>query len=492
MRIDKIHICEGLFERAISFSPAVNLIHSENNSCGKTTLLRFMLYGLGYQVPNTRKIKFGNCEVQMLVFTEKYGDLTLERNTPSILQLTKDSEKCTFVLPDQEDELHAILFATDEPDVLHNLLGSFYVDQEKGWTLLNRGVVIGSIRFSIEELVRGLSGIDCKSLIEQEKELTRQISKYNQMASVAAYREQLQKEEGSLLDDSFEESVDAETDILLVEQTRLKKELRRIDSTLSDNKRVKRFISEIGLIVKAPDGQEFPVTEDNIVGLEDIIQLLIAKRKITGKKLHDINSKIESLNNERSKENEQLEFFKTVTPIEAFDKSISRMPLDAVAIRHNLERLTKQRKEIRDEISKSTSMNNTMSKEISEAIIKYATELGVGDKDSLSPAYMYTSNLKELSGAVLHKMVFAFRMAYIKAIESKLGIHLPIILDSPSGKEIDQKNITLMMNILKRDFSENQIIIASIYDYYFEDQKVIEIEDRLINSPRDFGEPLAD
>lgn len=234
------------------------------------------------------------------------------------------------------------------------------------------------------------------------------------------------------------------------------------------------------------------MTEDNIVGLEDIIQLLIAKRKITGKKLHDINSKIESLNNERSKENEQLEFFKTVTPIEAFDKSISRMPLDAVAIRHNLERLTKQRKEIRDEISKSTSMNNTMSKEISEAIIKYATELGVGDKDSLSPAYMYTSNLKELSGAVLHKMVFAFRMAYIKAIESKLGIHLPIILDSPSGKEIDQKNITLMMNILKRDFSENQIIIASIYDYYFEDQKVIEIEDRLINSPRDFGEPLAD
>ena len=96
-------------------------------------------------------------------------------------------------------------------------------------------------------------------------------------------------------DGSFEESVDAEMDILIVEQKRLKKELRRIDSTLSDNKRVKRFISEIGLIVKAPDGQEFPVTEDNIVGLEDIIQLLITKRKITEKKLHDINSKIESL-----------------------------------------------------------------------------------------------------------------------------------------------------------------------------------------------------
>lgn len=488
MRIDNIRICEGMFERVISFSPTANLIHSKNNSCGKTTLLRFMLYGLGYQVPNTRKIRFGNCEVQMLVFSEKYGKLTLERNTSSILQLTKNGEKTTFVLPDQEDQLHAIIFNTDEPDVLHNLLGSFYVDQEKGWTLLNRGIVIGSIRFSIEELVRGLSGIDCKSLIEQEKELNRQISKYNQMASVAAYREQLQDEQGSLLNDTYEDSMDAELDILIVEQTRLKKELKRIDSTLSDNKRVKRFISEIGLIVKAPDGQEFRVTENNIVGLEDIIQLLIAKRKITGQQLHDINSRIESLNNERSKENEQLEFFKTVTPIEAFDKSISRIPLDAVSIKRNLETLMKQRKEIRDEISKSTSMNNAMSKEISETIIRYATELGVGDKDSLSPAYMYTSNLKELSGAVLHKMVFAFRMAYIKAIESKLNIHLPIILDSPSGKEIDQDNIALMMNIIKRDFPDNQIIIASIYDYYFDEQNVIEIEDRLINSPRSFSE----
>ena len=97
------------------------------------------------------------------------------------------------------------------------------------------------------------------------------------------------------MDGSFEESVDAEMDFLIVEQKRLKKELWGINSTLSDNKRVKRFISEIGLIVKAPDGQEFPVTEDNIVGLEDIIQLLIAKRKITEKKLQDINDKIESL-----------------------------------------------------------------------------------------------------------------------------------------------------------------------------------------------------
>ena len=78
---------------------------------------------------------------------------------------------------------------------------------------------------------------------------------------------------------------------------------------------------------------------------------------------------------------------------------------------------------------------------------------------------MFTSNLKELSGAILHKTVFAFRLACLLEVEKHLNIKMPIILDSPSGKEIDHQNIEAMIKILKRDFSENQIIIASIYEY---------------------------
>ena len=76
--------------------------------------------------------------------------------------------------------------------------------------------------------------------------------------------------------------------------------------------------------------------------------------------------------------------------------------------------------------------------------------------------------------------MFAFRLAYIVEIEKHLGIKLPIILDSPSGKEVDQANIQLMVNILKRDFADNQIIIASIFQYDFETVNVIEINNRLI------------
>ena len=54
--------------------------------------------------------------------------------------------------------------------MLNNLLGTFYVDQEKGWTILNRGVVIGSNHFNIEELIRGLSNRDCDKLINKMSE----------------------------------------------------------------------------------------------------------------------------------------------------------------------------------------------------------------------------------------------------------------------------------------------------------------------------------
>ena len=57
---------------------------------------------------------------------------------------------------------------------------------------------------------------------------------------------------------------------------------------------------------------------------------------------------------------------------------------------------------------------------------------------------------------------------------------LPILLDSPTGKEVDQENIKLMMSILKRDFSENQLIIASIYEYDFDNLNKVEIVGRLV------------
>ncbi len=367
-------------------------------------------------------------------------------------------------------------------DVLNNILGAFYADQEKGWTLLNRGTAIGSIRFNIEELVRGLSGCDCSDLIRREAQLSKEVSKYRQMASVAKYREEIVAESGSLVADSYSVESDAVMAQLLIQQKALQSELRRIDKSLSDNKRVRQYVAEMKLIVQLPDGTIFPITAESIVGLTDTIDFLISKRKIVSAELRSVMHQLENTRKEQESEAEQLAFFQSESMIDIFDRRIAAVPIDAVAIDKEIKHLEKMLKSVRQEISRKTKSDTGVIMSLYENMVKYATELGVGNSESIASSYLFTSNLKELSGAVLHKTVFAFRLAYIIEIEKHLGIKLPIILDSPSGKEVDQANIQLMINILKRDFSDNQIIIASIFQYDFKSLNVIEIKNRLIEN----------
>lgn len=480
MIIQSIRIKEGLFERTINFSDGVNLIFSEENSKGKTTLLRFMLYSLGYNIPNTKNIKFDKCEVISRILVDNIDEITLSRFSYDFIEATISNEKETFILPDQMHDLHKIIFGTKNTDVLNNILGAIYTDQEKGWTLLNRGTAIGSIRFNIEELIRGLSDCDCSDLIRKEIQLSKELSKYRQMFSVAKYRDKIIEESGTLVSDSYSEESDAVIAQLLIQQKALQSELRRIDKSISNNKQVRQYVAEMKLIIKLPDGIEFPVTSESIVGLSDTIDFLITKRKITSSELKSVMHQLEDKQKEQTNETEQLAFFQSESMIDIFDRRVSSIPINASIINKKVKRLEKALRSIRQEISSKTKSNTGVVNSLYQNMVKYASELGVGDSGSIVHSYLFTSNLKELSGAVLHKTVFAFRLAYIIEIEKYLHIKLPIILDSPSGKEVDINNIQLMMNILKRDFSGNQIIIASIFKYDFDSPNVIELRNRLI------------
>lgn len=299
MIFKSIYLKEGLLERKIYFSEGVNLIHSEKNSCGKTTLLRFMLYALGYNIPNTKKIKFNRCEVELEIECESVGTVLLNRYSDIVLEATFMNRKRTFVLPEQRDNLHEIIFRTNNNDLLENLLGAFYVDQEKGWTLLNRGIVIGSIHFSIEQLIRGLAGCDCSDLIRKESQLTRELKKYKQMFSVAKYKEQLTIESGDLTANSYMDESDITIDQLKIRRRQLKSDLRRIDNILSENKRFKKFIADMKLLVRSPDNSVFVVTENNIVEMSDIIDLLVTKRKFTSAEFAKISKQLNELENEK-------------------------------------------------------------------------------------------------------------------------------------------------------------------------------------------------
>ena len=93
--------------------------------------------------------------------------------------------------------------------------------------------------------------------------------------------------------------------------------------------------------------------------------------------------------------------------------------------------------------------------------------------------FIFTDNLTVLSGAIFHKIVFAFKLSYVRLIKEKTGLVLPIILDSPSGREVEANAIKEMLDVLQRDFSMHQIIIASIHDFKLRNRTVIEFKERL-------------
>ena len=82
-------------------------------------------------------------------------------------------------MPANTEALHSKIFENENNDILENILGAMYLDQEKGWTLLNRGIVIGSIRFNLDKFIQGVSNIDCSSLYEELIYIENQIKKYN-------------------------------------------------------------------------------------------------------------------------------------------------------------------------------------------------------------------------------------------------------------------------------------------------------------------------
>lgn len=478
MIINSVIIREGLFEKPFVFSNKVNLIFSQGNSVGKTTLLRVILYSLGYNVPGTKRFPIEKNEYKTEVTTDKGETIELVRRTPNYIVCRSGEDSCVYYLPDQQNIIHSKLFYTENVNVLNNILGAYYLDQEKGWTLLNRGRVIGSIHFNLEDFIQGLSGRDCSALKEQKEWLEKELLKYEQISNVTKYKESLDSFSGSLLREDYDDEIDVQIKLKQVELNNVKRDLSQIDRVLKSNKQFKKFVEDMKLMVETPQGSPMIVTADKVIGLNDSIDYLIAKREIRAIDYNILTKSIEQLRSK--KKNDLSSLFSVQSISEAFDEMVQKFPYSYIKIEEIKENLRRQLSLIKKQITDKTRANNSVVSSLFSNVIKYADELGIGDESFMNLNYLFTSNMKILSGALLHKTVFAFRLAYILEVKRLLGVKLPIILDSPSGKEVDASNVKLMISILKRDFSDHQLIIASIYEYDLPEVNKIEIKRMLL------------
>lgn len=480
MIIKYLKLVEGINKSNDTFSDKSNLIFSNKNTVGKSTYLRLLFFSLGYPIPDMKGINFNTIYTEMLVEVnnQKYT-ITRQHN---LLSVKKDLTYTEFILPSEHMAFLSYIFNYDNVKVLKNLLGIMYIDQDKGWSLLNRGTVIGKIKFNIEELLSGLSDIDTDILLQDKAIYESHKNKCEAIKNFYKLSEQVYENNGDIFLSDPEKYLLDKIAYSKLKIQNLKSSLKEISSLIRDEKGFYAFIDSMNLSVQKND-VTIEVTHETIVNLPQNNEYLKARKSILAIEIRqneNQKNKYQSQLNQMQLNNPQISLFSSTPEDEILNKQLANINIDQTLVEsvynQNKDKLSNTKKIIKDKIQKESNFIP----EIYKYVYKYATKLGVDDKMVAKQEYIFTSDLKSMSGAVLQKMVFAFKMAFLKVIEKEIGTKLFMVLDSPKGKELDDNNTDLIIQLIKEEFSENQVFIASIFD--FDVDKKIEIKERAIES----------
>lgn len=493
LHIESIAYKCAIYEwRTIKFDSHINVLHSNENTRGKTTVLRILLYMLGFKIPDIKNVDFSQMQFEIKLTNAKNERVVLKRcfeNAKDVVKVTlngAEESSLPFALSNQY--IRETIFCIDEPIVQENILGVFYIDQERGWSLLNRGKVVGNIAFSIEELLCGLGQQDISALKEEKDKLNSDISEYNTLLCFADMETSAQRDMGMLAVDSSSETRKRERDALAYKISRLNKELNELQEVLSKNESLLQLIEKVCLRVRIPDGSVINVTKDNIENCSEPMDYLKARIAILKAQKCELQNKYDELQGELEL---QLGEYSNDELLKVYKSQIHQMDLSYTRIEEAIKKLETQRREVNRKIKEYA--NNGWSHKISANIINYLKRLKSKHNYNAASNVVLTDRLSPYSGAEFSKRVLAFRFAYLKAIDEAYGIKLPIIIDSPYAKEIDGSNFKRVVEVLEEDFSEHQIIIASIRDEVKPAHLRIQINQGVLEEDVTYQEvPLAD
>lgn len=462
MKFIKLVAVYNTVKRVFDFSEGTTLIFSEENSVGKSTLLRILFYSLGYSIPGTQKVNFDKLNTTLEICIEDTR-FTIERSSKQLnVKYGKKNEE--FILPENQDEFLELIFKNSDLNILDNILGAIYLDQDKGWTLLNRGIVIGNIRFNIENLVAGLADIDIAEEQNAIVSYKKQLSKYKGLNDINDFQKEFLRTD-TISNSSEIDKINDKLSILSSRKQILNNKIRDLNHSMKENKSFISQLEKLQLKVRIPDSSEtISVNKDTIEGYDDNVDFLQMRKWSLKEELAKTENDIKKIQNKKLELNGQMDLFGDTGEIEKTSQLIETIKIDTAIIDAKIIELTNKIDKINQQIRKKLSSRSAIVDEMSELILDYSTRLNVASYLPQTANFLFLNKLKGLSGTVLHKLVLSFKLAYIKMLEKKLGLRLPIVLDSPSGREVTADNVSEMMEILEKDFTKNQKIIASIFD----------------------------
>ncbi|MEE6669718.1 hypothetical protein [Pediococcus acidilactici] len=448
------------------------LIYSKENSVGKSTLLRLMFYSLGYPIPGTYGLKFKKINTEILF--ERDGEKYIVKRNDNYIEIYKGLRfihSCT--LTGHDDSWFTYIWGIDSIRVLKNILGAIYMDQDKGWTLLNRGKVIGNIRFNVRDLLIGLSkkGNDFENELVRLDEEQKLLNKTRQLQELAKTTEEFKNSSIGELREPQDEQLNNRYKNLKLQRKVVSKKINDIKKNISNEQGLKKYLVSLNMMVEVND-KAIVINENNLLNFKDNIEFLKQKSADLQEDKEKIEYEISVVKNKL--EDRVSSLFNETDVIDKTLQDISNINIDNSILDAREDELRKSISQLNERIEDKFVDSNELIDETKGWINLFADKLGVSNVVQ-NKKYIFTRDIKSISGTIYYKVVFSFKMAYIKTIEKYTGIILPIVLDSPSGREVTNRNITEAIEILNEYFLKNQIIIASINKYKLEGVKEIDL-----------------
>lgn len=446
------------------------LITSKDNSTGKTTFIRLLLFSMGWNIPSTRKLDF-NKVITRLYFENNKQFFQYIRKANKIHVYKNKESLGTFDVSDDLTVLLNLYSSISHPQLLSNFLGTFYFDQEEGWNWLSKGKVIGGNRFNLDEFVEGLMDSDQSDLRSRIAKNKLELKGYNLLKRNLSYK-QIVDNKNELSDWNSFDSLNAKLRNIDFKLSSLRQNIKSINKAQTNDKQFISMISEMKLRIKITNNKEVLVTKDNIVGFNEHRYFIKARLAILKRQEMELLMKKAKIKINLQK---FTKLFNIQSQLDWFNKSISKLNISVETVDRIIKDIRKENLDLKRKLNKTLSISD-YSDEIQKTVIKFCKELKVDEYIDPTKEFIYSNNLQKYTGAILHLIVFAFHMSYLYILQQEEGQTYPIIIDSPYGNEITDDNVKIMYKLLKKYFPNNQIITASIHDvskFYSIDKRII-------------------
>jgi flagellar biosynthesis regulator FlbT len=487
VKIKRLEISDNISEPIVFDFSSRTLIFSENNSTGKTTLIRFILHGFGYDVSSTKGLNFNDYNTALqLVINNTFHTVERGKNIKGLVLKTQlKNGKYSESVFETHYELHAVLFNSDSKDLLDNILGIYYIDQEYGLLNWNKGTVIGSNKFNITKFISGLQKYDFSYEEAQLHELRKERDRYTSFINF--------KKQTSTEDRKFSIQADQKMfyDNLTNERSMYQYKIKKLKTSLNDytkaydsNSKLKDLIEKLDLYIIKNDEKPFKIEKHNIYKYDETVNWLKAKILDIQEEIKSYNHKISSidfkLNENRGMFDEYIET--TMDKIFRITSEIDITENEIESINESLKRSIKDLETTMEEkvIKESKLTISSIVKDVE----RYLNAFEIDEIYSLDEIenMLFMKRNDKYSGRVLSHIAYAFKLAYIKSIKEKIGLVLPIIIDSPTGKEMTIENFNKVLKVIDKDFKDHNLILASIYNYDIQNLKIITLKNQLFDS----------